>query len=269
MKRIEAKLCVRRFFICIGLVTLVAGAIAILCATFSFHLNRVQAADTQAVLMEGGVGEVTGCGETRKIIGILDPEADTDGDGITDGEEGEGSIEGTYVHDAYNDDTLCTLETEGGWISIKIDKGHLRKVHTMPDNDPNRPEKSIDDPEFPYGFISFRIEGLNPDSNEEKEVKLELLFPEDVSAHAVLYRYHLESWRAQIGYSIGDASWKYDFQNLSEPYKKQGIIVTIKDNDSMYDSDRPELRDGEIEGIWGLGVPKDSEDGRCFIQALP
>ena len=31
----------------------------------------------------------------------------------------------------------------------------------MPDNDPNRPEKTIDTPDFPYGFISFRIEGLD------------------------------------------------------------------------------------------------------------
>jgi|GEM_PF-2645565 len=246
----------------LSLIGLMACGVMILSSVDSARARRfqsIQAAD------EWGIGEVVG----ERVRFLFDPN-DTDGDGIKDAEEGDGPGVGSYGANASKDPSLCSLETKDGRVSMKIDRGYFRNVRLVSENDPNRPDKSISDPEFPYGFISFRIEGL--DSYGKDEVNLKILFPAVVSAHARLCRYHDQQWRAQIVYDIGEGYfWKYDFDALPESYHRRSIALTLRDNDSIYDADIQEVtgNQGRIEGCWGLGVPKSSSGkGRCFIQVL-
>jgi hypothetical protein len=253
----------------------------------SSPLVQAQGADHQETWTEGGLGEVRG-GEDRHLDAsvnsdaVFDPNVDADGDGILNGKEGNELLPGTYGGDAYMNPNLVTLMTKGGKISLKISDGRFRKVHVMPDPDPNQPEKTIDDPDFPYGFISFRIEGLDQDGKEE--VQLKILFPQEVGAHAKLYRYQPQEfgrpdhYEAQLGYDIGDGDfWKYDYDKYDyagappPPPSKQSIKLTLKDNNGFYDADIQDQTGykGAIEGIWGLGEPKSAGKGRCFIQSLP
>jgi len=268
MQKKQAKYLIRLLFFGVGLVALIAMAVFF---TLPSPLVQAQSADSQ--LNWGGLGEVSS-GEARFLDASVNPDADADadGDGIKNGEEGDEILPGTYGQDAYMNPNLCTLITnKGDKISMKINKGWFRDVHVMPDDDPNRPEKTIDTPDFPYGFISFRIEGLTPGGIGDK-VQLKILFPDNVSTHANLCRYQgyrPDQYVAQLGYGLeGGNFWKYDFENLSKSYETHSIIFTIKDNDFTYDADIHDSPDGAIEGIWGLGVPKGGSKGRCFIQTL-
>jgi len=240
------------------------GVFLALSALSSSPPVQAQTTDSQSTWTDGGIGEVAGEGQ-RFSGDLADPNADFDDDGIKNSEEGDAYIPG-YGSNASSNPGLCTLMTKGGVVTMKIDKGRFRYVEAIPD-DPNKPEKKIDDPEFPYGFIKFWVEGLDQGSVGE-EVQLKILFPNKVDAHAKLcsYNYHLETWQAQISYDIGGGNvWKYDFDS----YQMRSIKFTLKDNDPLYDAYTYTNADGMIKGIWGLGVPKSSSKGRCFIQTLP
>ncbi|MEW6381319.1 MAG: choice-of-anchor U domain-containing protein [bacterium] len=231
-----------------------------------------QAADSQPMdVDEWGIG-----GGERFLSEQNVDATDTDGDGISDTDEGNGPSVGTYNGIAYRDPNLCSLlikegEKKDHRITMKIDKGVFRDVHIVSENDPNRPKREITDPEFPYGFISFRIEGL--DDEGEDEVTLKIFFHNMlVSPHARLCRYYDKQWLAQIGYDIGDGDyWKYDTANLPKQNYKQSITVTLRDNNPAHDSDiqNETGHEGVIVDPWGLGIPKSSsKKGRCFIQSL-
>jgi len=275
MQENQSKNLIRLLLPCMVLIMLSGTAVFL---ALSSPLVQAQGADHQETWTEGGLGEVAG-GEDRHLPEGVDPHADTDGDGILNGEEGDETLPGTYGGDAYMNPNLCTLITRGGKISLKISvigggDARFRKVHVMPDPDPNQPQKAIDDPDFPYGFISFRIEGLDQNTNDK--VQLKILFPQKVGAHAKLYRYQglrPDQYAAQLGYDIGEGDfWKYDYAGTPSPPSKQSITLTLKDNNGIYDADIQGTTDstkGAIEGIWGLGEPKSAGKGRCFIQSLP
>lgn len=268
MKKKQAKYFIRLLLSGAGLLALIAIVVYFI---FSSPLVQAQSADSQLIGVGGGLGEVVG-GENRFLDDAVDPYADTDGDGIENGVEGDEILPGTYGQDAYMNPNLCTLITnKGDKISLKINKGWFRDVHVMPDGDDNRPEKTIDTPDFPYGFISFRIEGLSTGGTGD-EVQLKILFPDNINTHAKLFRYQgyrPDQYVTQIGYDIGGGKiWKYDFEKLSKSYETHSIIFPIVDNDPTYDSVIHDYPDGEIEGIWGLGIPKSGSKGRCFIQTF-
>lgn len=237
-------------------------------------LAEAQSADSD-VSWTGGFGEVVDGGQKQLLSNYgypFDPN-DVDGDGISNEQENSDILPGTYGEDAYMNPNLCTLDTKGGRISMKINKGRFRQVHMAKDNDPNRPDRTIEDPDFSYGFISFRIE-LPNGSLEDEDVELKILFPDKVSPYARLYNYFDEQWLAQIAYGLKDDFWKYDYGDNQNPidalHQKHSIILTIRDNVSIYDSNIKELTgdEGIIDGTWGLGVPKSSSGGRCFITSL-
>jgi hypothetical protein len=264
MQKKQASYLIRLVLFGVGLVALIATAVFL-----PSPLVQAQTADPQLNWGGGGLGEVTG--EARLLPATVNPDADTDGDGIINGEEGDGILPGTYGRDAYMNPNLCTLITDNAYkISMKINTGRFLDVHVMHDDDPNRPEKTIDTPDFPYGFISFKIVDL--DKNRNSVVQLKIFFPQKVSTHAKLFRYQglrPDQYVAQIGYDIGNGNiWKYDDDYMAS---FQSITLTLIDNDSTYDADIQEItgNKGVIEGIWGLGVPKAGSKGRCFIQTLP
>ena len=195
---------------------------------------------------------------------------DEDKDKICDAEEGVDLLPESYWQDpnyAYRDKMLAAIRTPGGKIILKINQGRFRNVYVASENDPNRPEDNILGLNFPYGFISFRIEDLIEDV-----VELRILFPNQITNYAEFCRYSLEIWRARIEYSPFDDdnydagnAWRYEsFPGIPE-MERRGLMLKLIDNDSKFDSNNEE---GKIDDPLGLGIPKESGEGRCFLSYI-
>lgn len=206
---------------------------------------------------------------------VLNKNCDVDEDGINDLEEGADSLPESYWQDpnyAYRDKTLVALMTAGGKIAMKIDKGRFRKVRIEAENDANRPEETISNLTFPYGFISFRIEGPKKGVNLE-EVELRILFPSPITNYAEFCRYSLGAWRARIEYSVynddsydGGDTWLYENFSGAPEWEKRSLMVKLTDNNYKHDSNDA---DGVIDDPWGLGIPRESSGGgRCFLSYI-
>ncbi len=205
---------------------------------------------------------------------VLNKNCDVDEDGINDLEEGADSLPESYCPDpnyAYRDKTLVAFRTPGGKIAMKIDKGRFRKVRIEAENDANRPEETISNLTFPYGFISFRIEGPKKGVNLE-EVELRILFPTQITNYAEFCRYSLGAWRARIEYSVYDDSyvggdtWRHEDFSGAPEWEKRSLMVKLTDNNPKHDSND---NYGVIDDPWGLGIPRESSGGgRCFLSYI-
>lgn len=195
---------------------------------------------------------------------------DEDEDGVIDAEEGAALLPGTYGKKAYSDSSLATLLTPGGQITMKIDKGKFRDIQIMPEDDPNRPERSISDLEFPYGFVYFRIEELTKTEYPGNKVKMDILFPAKITSYAEFWRYYDQTWNTPIEHNYsklgGDNFWRYDDNEKIPPQiERQSVYLYLIDNNPLYDSCDDEKI---IEDPLGLGVPKESGAGKCFLRAI-
>ncbi len=205
---------------------------------------------------------------------IILGKSDTDHDGIEDAIEGAEILPETYWNTnqltyPYESHKLASLITSGGRITLKINDGIFKDVHLVKEDDPNMPEDKISDLTFPLGFLSFRVINL-----EDEETDLKILFPMKISSYAQICRYHSKNWWAQIEegskyeFDQGEA-WSYE-EFSDEGFQEKGIIVKMKDytednNNLKFDSDPEE---GTIQDPLGLGIPKESSGGRCFIYTL-
>jgi len=206
---------------------------------------------------------------------VLNKKCDTDGDGVDDLEEGADPLPASYYYPdpnyAYKNKTLVALWTSGGKIAMKIDKGHFKSVYPTNDNDPDYPEENISNLYFPYGFISFSIDGKEAEVNLG-EVELRILFPTQLTNYAEFCRYSLGAWRARIEHSYytdshdGEDTWRYEEFTGAPEWEKRSLKVKLTDNNSKHDSNDEE---NVIDDPWGLGIPRESSgEGRCFLSYI-
>jgi hypothetical protein len=196
--------------------------------------------------------------DQEKIVIYGAIEGDSDGNGITDSEEGRGDFDNDGIPDCMDKDTANLRHSEGiDTVCLHIPKGAFAEVQAMSDDDPAVPQAGKPGLVFPFGTISFKITGLTPGES----ILLTVAFPYDLSTEDDYSVYKIDAVNGWHAVPFGDD----DGDNI--------ITITLTDGDP--DTDGDFQADGTITDPTALGLPElageaepDLEGGSsgwCFI----
>ncbi|MBI9074539.1 MAG: hypothetical protein JEZ02_03935 [Desulfatibacillum sp.] len=188
------------------------------------------------------------------IYGAID-DADSNGNGILDSEEGSSNA----------DPKKATFRpmTGADRMSVDSDKGQIKKVKALYCQDPslsqnNMPAKM----DFPYGAFKMEIQGLNAADPDGEIVTLTFTFPQNIPTNAKFYKIMAGGW-VNLAFADNDGD--------------DTIIVTLQDGDPNTDADG--IINGVIVDPGVVAVPAsssssktvtsdDGDSSSCFIKSL-
>jgi PKD repeat protein len=133
-------------------------------------------------------------------------DTDSDGDGISDNEEGAGDLDNDGAPDCLDADTArISAAAGGGEISLDIDEAsnkgaRFNGVEVMGDGDPGLSQKGKPDVDFKYGLVKFTIHGLAAGGS----LKLTITYPAAVPTNAEYCKYDPENGWYQIAFGSND-----------------------------------------------------------------
>ncbi|MBC2717235.1 MAG: PKD domain-containing protein [Desulfobacteraceae bacterium] len=194
-----------------------------------------------------------------KYITVLG-DTDSDGDGISDNEEGAGDLDNDGTPDCLDADTArISAAAGGGEISLDIDEGankgaRFSSVEVMGDDDPSLSQDGKPDVNFKHGLVKFTIHGLASGDS----LKLTITYSAGIPFNAEYWKYDPGNGWYQIAFGSNDGD------NV--------ITITLIDGGT---GDGDETANGTISDPGGIGIPRSGDGdsdgssggggGGCFI----
>jgi hypothetical protein len=220
-------------------------------------VEPLPAGTTDIDILEAGWSYV----DQEKIVVYGAIQGDSDGNGISDSEEGRGDFDNDGIPDCMDKDTANLRHSKGvETVCLHTPKGEFADVQALSDDDPAVPQAGKPSLTFPYGTISFKITGLAAGES----VVLTMAFPYDLSTEddCKLYKIDAVNGWHEIPFGSNDGD------NI--------ITITLTDGDPQTDGDHQQ--DGTITDPSALGIAsaltaeeqaeeedKGGSSGWCFI----